>query len=108
MVHMGVERVKFDTMVLQHPEIAGIAYQRGELLGWEVRTYLLEKFQRRCVYCSREQVVFELDHVRPRSRGGSGRGSNLVLAGPAGHDQKGNTTTPQFSLPTAPKYTPQP
>jgi len=99
MVRIDVERVKFDTMLLQNPEIAGIAYQRGELLGWEVRSYLLEKFQRRCVYCSREQVVFELDHVRPRSRGGSDQVSNLVLACHACNEQKGNQTAAEFGHP---------
>lgn len=99
LVRIDVERVKFDTMVLQNPEIAGIAYQRGELLGWEVRSYLLEKFRRRCVYCSREQVVFELDHVRPRSRGGSDRVSNLVLACHACNEQKGNQTAAEFGHP---------
>ena len=99
LVRIDVERVKFDTMVLQNPEIAGIAYQRGELLGWEVRSYLLEKFQRRCVYCSREQVVFELDHVRPRSRGGSDRVSNLVLACHTCNEQKGNQTAAEFGHP---------
>jgi len=39
-----VERVKFDPHLMQNPEIAGIEYQRGELAGWELRAYLLEKF----------------------------------------------------------------
>src|SRR5260370_1149861 len=73
------ERVKFDTALLQHPELSGVAYQRGALLGWEVRAYLLEKFGRRCVYCKRTNVPFELDHILPKSRGGSDRVSNLVL-----------------------------
>ncbi len=48
-----IERVKFDMALLQDPEITGILYQRGELFGWEIRSYLLEKFGRRCVYCGR-------------------------------------------------------
>jgi hypothetical protein len=41
-----VERVKFDLAMLEHPELTGIAYQQGVLLGWVVRAYVLEKFYR--------------------------------------------------------------
>ncbi len=34
-----VERVRFDTQLLQNPEIQGVEYQHGELAGWEVRAY---------------------------------------------------------------------
>lgn len=50
-------------------------------------------------FCRREQVVFELDHVRPRSRGGSDRVSNLVLACHACNEQKGNQTAAEFGHP---------
>jgi hypothetical protein len=36
------ELVKFDTQILQNPEISGIEYQQGELAGYELREYLLE------------------------------------------------------------------
>ncbi len=48
---LSVELAKFDTQLMQNPEISGVEYQRGELLGWEVRAYLLEKWGRRCAYC---------------------------------------------------------
>src|SRR5713226_2887403 len=32
---IDVERVRFDLHLLQNPEIAGVQYQRGELVGWE-------------------------------------------------------------------------
>ena len=51
MTRIDVERVTFDTHLLQDPEVSGIQYQRGELAGWEVRTYVLEKFGYRCAYC---------------------------------------------------------
>jgi len=34
----------FDTQKLQNPEISGVEYQQGELFGYEVREYLLEKW----------------------------------------------------------------
>ncbi len=94
-----VERVKFDPQLLQNPEISGLEYQRGERAGWETRAYLLEKYQHRCVYCGKGDVPFELDHQLPRSRGGSHRVSNLVLACHDCNSAKGNRTAAEFGHP---------
>jgi 5-methylcytosine-specific restriction endonuclease McrA len=94
-----IERVKFDTALLQNPEITGILYQRGELFGWEIRSYLLEKCGRRCVYCGRGETAFEIDHVVPRSRGGSNRVSNLVLSCHDCNSAKGDQTAVEFGHP---------
>ena len=78
---LAVERVKFDLQKLHHPEISGVQYQQGTLFGYEVREYLLEKWQRKCAYCGTDQVTrFEIDHFIPRARGGSNAVSNLVLS----------------------------
>jgi 5-methylcytosine-specific restriction endonuclease McrA len=94
-----IERVKFDTALLQNPEITGILYQRGELFGWEIRGYLLEKFGRRCVYCGQGETAFEIDHVVPKSRGGSDRVSNLVLSCHDCNRAKGDRTAAEFGHP---------
>jgi 5-methylcytosine-specific restriction endonuclease McrA len=94
-----IERVKFDPALLQHPEITGILYQRGELFGWEIRSYLLEKFGRRCVYCGRGETAFEIDHVVPRSRGGTERVNNLVLSCHDCNRAKGDQTAAEFGHP---------
>jgi len=91
-----VERVKFDLQLLQNPEINGVEYQQGELMGWEVRQYLLEKYQRTCVYCEAKDVPFELDHIHPRSKGGSDRVSNLVLSCHDCNQAKGNKDIKEF------------
>ena len=96
---LEVERVRFDTQLLQNPEIEGVQYQHGELAGWEVRAYLLIKYAYRCVYCGKTNVPFELDHIRPRSRGGSKRVSNLALACHACNQAKGNQTASEFGHP---------
>ncbi|MEV2274252.1 RNA-guided endonuclease IscB [Nocardiopsis sp. NPDC049922] len=78
-VHL--ERTAFDTHALSTGRsLEGVEYQHGTLLDYEVREYLLTKFDRTCVYCGVTDVPLNLDHVRPRSRGGSDRVSNLVLA----------------------------
>ena len=71
---------RFDTQRLQNPEISGIEYQQGELQGYEVREYLLEKWGRTCVYCDAEHTPLTIDHIHPKSTGGSDRVSNLTLA----------------------------
>ncbi len=47
-----VELVKFDTQLMQDANISGIAYQQGTLMGYEVREFLLERWQRQCAYCA--------------------------------------------------------
>jgi len=73
------ELVRFDTQKLENPEISGVEYQQGTLLGYEVREYLLEKWGRECAYCGTTDTPLEIEHVVPRSRGGSNRVSNLTL-----------------------------
>ncbi len=77
---VDMELVRFDTQLMQGPGISGVGYQQGTLAGYEVREYLLEKYGRRCVYCDATGAPLQVDHVRPRSKGGSDRVSNLVLA----------------------------
>ena len=84
---------------MQHPEISGVEYQQGELAGYEVREYLLEKWHRRCAYCGKEGVPLEIEHLTPRSRGGSNRVSNLTLACRPCNQKKGNCTAAEFGHP---------
>lgn len=74
------ELVRFDTQQMENPEIAGTEYQQGTLAGYEVREYLLEKWGRKCTYCSKEDVPLQIEHIQARANGGSDRVSNLCLA----------------------------
>ncbi|KKD39019.1 MAG: RNA-guided endonuclease IscB [Limnoraphis robusta] len=74
------ELVRFDLQKLENPEISGIEYQQGELQGYEVREYLLNKWDRKCAYCQAENVPLQIEHIHPKSKGGSDRISNLCLA----------------------------
>ena len=76
----AVETVRFDMQKMQDPEVSGVEYQQGELLGYEVREYLLEKWGRKCAYCGKENVPIEVEHIQPKSKGGTNRISNLTLA----------------------------
>ena len=93
---LSMEMVKFDTQAMQAPEVSGAEYQQGTLYGYEVREYLLEKWERRCAYCGAEDVPLEIDHIVPRSRGGSDRVSNLTLACHTCNQKKGNRPIEEF------------
>jgi 5-methylcytosine-specific restriction endonuclease McrA len=96
---ISVELAKFDTQKLQDPDISGIEYQQGELAGYEVRQYVLEKWGHRCAYCGARDVPLEVEHIVPKSRGGSDRVSNLALACRACNERKGNRTAAEFGHP---------
>jgi len=78
--HLAQELVRFDMQLMQNPEISGVEYQQGSLQGYEVREYLLEKFQRTCAYCDAKDIPLQMEHIHPKANGGSNRVSNLTLA----------------------------
>jgi len=80
LVAISQELVRFDLQKMENPEISGFEYQQGTLQGYEIREYLLEKWERKCGYCDAENVPLEIEHVVARSKGGSDRISNLCLA----------------------------
>jgi 5-methylcytosine-specific restriction endonuclease McrA len=96
---IAVETVRFDTQALQNPEIAGVQYQQGTLFGYELREYLLEKWGRTCTYCGAKDTPLEVEHIVPRSRGGSNRVSNLALACEPCNQRKGHQTATEFGYP---------
>ena len=90
------ELVRFDMQKQENPEISGAEYQQGELAGYEVREYLLEKWGRKCAYCGAEHVPLQVEHIHPKSKGGSNRISNLTLACQACNQKKGAMPIEQF------------
>jgi 5-methylcytosine-specific restriction endonuclease McrA len=90
------ELVRFDLQKIQNPEVSGVEYQQGELQGYEVREYLLEKWGRKCAYCGAENVPLEVEHIQPKSKGGSNRVSNLTLACSPCNQRKGDQDIRDF------------
>jgi 5-methylcytosine-specific restriction endonuclease McrA len=74
------ELVRFDLQQMENPEISGVEYQQGELAGYEVREYLLNKWDRKCAYCGVENTPLQVEHIQPKAIGGTNRISNLCLA----------------------------
>ncbi|HEX4208199.1 MAG TPA: RNA-guided endonuclease IscB [Ktedonobacteraceae bacterium] len=80
LTNISMELVKFDLQQMDHPEISGVQYQQGTLAGYETREYLLQKWNRHCVYCGVKDVPLQVEHISPRATGGTNRVSNLTLA----------------------------
>lgn len=94
--HLSLELVRFDTALMQEPELSGVTYQQGTLFGFEVRQYLLTKWGWTCAYCGAKGVPLEVDHLCARSRGGSDRVSNLTMACHECNQGKGNRPIEEF------------
>ena len=91
-----VELVKFDMQQMVNPEVSGVEYQQGELAGYEVREYLLEKWNRTCAYCGTQNVPLQVEHIQPKAHGGSNRVSNLTLACQPCNQRKGSQPVAEF------------
>lgn len=91
-----MELVRFDLQQLENPEISSVEYQQGELLGYEVREYLLNKWDRKCTYCKVENVPLQVEHIQPKAKGGTNRISNLCLACEKCNQKKGTQDIKNF------------
>ena len=77
---LSQELARFDMQKMENAEIAGVGYQQGTLAGYELREYLLEKFNRTCCYCDAKDVPLNIEHIHPKAQGGTNRVSNLAIA----------------------------
>ena len=95
-VSIAIESVKFDLQKMQNPEISGIEYQQGTLQGYTIREALLEHWGLTCVYCGKKNRTLEVEHILPKSKGGSNRFSNLTLSCTSCNQDKGNKLLEQY------------
>ncbi len=93
---IAYEHVKFNpAMHLKHA-LNNVTFKDRSIEAYEVKEYLLTKYNYKCVYCDAKDVIFEQDHVVPKSRGGSNRISNLVLACVKCNQAKSNKSLDEF------------
>jgi len=86
---IATELVRFDMQLLENPDISGVGYQQGTLAGYELREFLLNKWNRACAYCGVVNVPLQIEHIHSKARGGSNRESNLTLACQPCNQEKG-------------------
>ena len=90
------ELVRFDLQKMENPEISGIEYQQGELVGYEIREYLLEKWNRTCAYCGVKDVPLQVEHIQPKALGGTNRILNLCISCAKCNQRKGARSVQDF------------
>ena len=93
---LATETVRFDTQAMEQPGISGVEYQQGTLAGYELREYLLEKWQRKCAYCDAKDIPLQVEHIQARANGGSNRLGNLTLACQPCNQAKGKQDVKEF------------
>lgn len=91
-----IETVRFDMQKIDNPEIKGDQYQQGELAGYEIRNYVMDRGNHQCGYCAANGLPLEVEHVIPRSKGGSNRVSNLIPACRKCNSKKGSMPVEVF------------
>ena len=86
------EAVRFDTQLLDNPDIESVEYQHGTLFGYEIREYLMDKCGHVCQYCGGKSndEILEWEHIIPKSRGGSDSVKNATLSCRKCNQKKGN------------------
>jgi 5-methylcytosine-specific restriction endonuclease McrA len=97
-----VETANFDTQAMRRgSRLPHWAYQQGTLYGQEnIKMYVRARDQYTCQYCGvRFPQDLEIDHVVPRSRGGSTTPDNLVASCHECNQKKGNLTAAEFGHP---------
>ena len=90
------ELIKFDMQAIDNPEIGGMQYQQGTLAGYELREYLLQKWNRMCAYCGKQDVALQVEHIHPRAYGGTNREVNLTIACEVCNLKKGTQSIEEF------------
>lgn len=97
--HCSFEAVRFDTQLMDNPEISGMKYQQGTLLGYEIKEYLLHKYGHVCQYCGGESgdTILEWEHIKPKSKGGSNSMKNATLACHTCNQDKSNLSLDEWA-----------
>lgn len=93
---LSVERVRFDIQLIRSPGTQGVEDQQGALWQQEVRAFVFTRTGYQCAYCGAKQVPLEIEHIVPRSKGGSNAPPNLTAACVACNQKKGNLDSDVF------------
>lgn len=90
-----IERVSFDvTQMTSDTKLYGVKYQQGPLYQTKIRSYLFKKYNGQCVYCGAKAE--EIEHIVPKSKGGTDSLYNLVIACKKCNKLKGKLSLKEF------------
>ena len=68
-------------------------------MGYKIKKYLIIKEESKCIYCGKKNKYLEIEHIIPKSRGGTNKISNLTIACHDCNHEKGNQTAVEFGYP---------
>ena len=90
-----IERVSFDTAQMSSEgELYGIDYQQGSLYQTKLRNFIFSRSKGKCSYC--DEKASEIDHIIPRSKGGTDSIDNLTATCRACNEKKSNLSLKEF------------
>jgi 5-methylcytosine-specific restriction endonuclease McrA len=90
-----VERVSFDTSSITNGEkLYGLEYQNGDLKDKKLRNFIFQKNNFKCVYCGDKGE--EIEHIIPKSKGGTNSVRNLTLSCRKCNIEKGTLSLKSF------------
>ena len=90
-----VEKVSFDTSSMTNgKKLYADEYQNGELKDTKLRDFIFKKHNHKCVYCGGDGE--EIEHIIPRSKGGTNSIKNLTLSCQKCNIEKGNLSLKDF------------
>ncbi|MFJ9181080.1 RNA-guided endonuclease IscB [Streptomyces sp. NPDC102360] len=96
-IEVHVETTVFDTHAMNlGSQLYACEYQQGVRTGTDIRSHLRARWSRTCAYCGAANIPLNIEHVQPRSRGGSDRSANLVLACVGCNQAKGSGPVARF------------
>ena len=95
---VSIESVKFDSQLMDNPNISGIEYQQGTLFGFEVREYLLEKYGHKCQYCGgvSGDSILQIEHMISKFNKGTNSVKNLCISCSTCNQDKGSLNLDQW------------
>ena len=90
-----IKRVSFDVAQMSSDtKLYEVDYRQGALYQIELRSFLFKKYSGRCVYCGSKAE--EIEHVIPKSKGGTDSVHNLVIACRKCNELKGKLSLKEF------------
>ena len=90
-----IEKVSFDTAQMSSEiELYGVDYQQGPLYQNKLRDFIFSRSNGKCSYCGKQAQ--EIDHIVPRSKGGTDSVNNLTATCRSCNEKKSNLTLKAF------------
>ena len=90
-----IERVSFDISSMSSgKKLYGVKYQNGNLKDRKLREFIFKKNNYKCIYCKNKGE--EIEHIVPRSKGGTNSVFNLTLSCRKCNKNKGNLSLKEF------------